>query len=99
MVAKTRRLHGLQNTVVNEVRTSRFRSKKSGFKIWPKNGSFGGKGGLNFRFGFCDTEKAHPCTNRVFWCILCQNLCGSLGCRWLEEPDSPPQNEHSSGVN
>jgi len=38
-----------------------FRSKNSlKSKIGPKNSSFREKGGLNFRFWFCYTEKAHP---------------------------------------
>jgi len=49
---------------------------------WPQNGVFGSKRGLEFTFWFATLKRHILARNCVFWCILHQNLCGSLGCRW-----------------
>ena len=57
---------------------------------------FGAKGVKSITFGFATSKRHILARNRVFWRILRQNPCGSLGCRRFEEP---PKKRTNSRVN
>jgi len=55
-------------------------------KLGPKMSIFGGKMGVNVKFWFCDSRKAHPCAEPRLLTYFASMPWWCLGCIWEEEP-------------